>query len=266
MAAKFEPSELFDLAIVTAALSFFFSFRFPGRATFENWFGYFLAVLILVAVSIAVHEVAHHIMAKKYMLQSRSRIWAFGILFGFFILLLTKGALIFAALWTVTLTPIYSSRPGRKTDLPSLGEFAKVSAAGPLANIALAIIAKLLIGTYDFAPTLMTINLWIALVNMIPFFTPFIRPLLFGPARKLIAEPFAEGEFIFFGSRPLWIFIFTFSLITAISLYFLSAIASIAIALIAAAIAWVLLHLLIEPTTAPGGKEKGLGLRDFYKL
>src|SRR3989338_4034868 len=262
MATRFDKAELFDLALVTLILGVFFSFRFPGKATFANWFGYFVPILILIAFSVFVHELAHHAMANKYLVKSRSRVWWFGVVFGLFLLLLTKGSIIFAAIWTVTMAPIYIYRPGRKTKESHAGpyEMAKIAIAGPLANLAIAIAAKAFFSSSDFAGPLMAINLWLAVGNLIPFFSPYFTLLMVGPARKLVTGPYTESEHIFFCSPPLFAFTFSFALIVAVLLYFLSALASIVIALVLAAAIFLAWHFVFEPEE---GRQSGPSYKKF---
>jgi membrane-anchored protein YejM (alkaline phosphatase superfamily) len=58
--------------------------------------------------------------------------------------------------------------------------------------------------------------------------------------------PYVEGEFVFFGSRLLWAFTFTFIVVGGLCLIFLSLAASIAIALALAITVWIAWHYFLE--------------------
>jgi hypothetical protein len=83
---------------------------------------------------------------------------------------------------------------------------------------------------------------------------------------KAIEAPYVEGEYIFFGSRTGWVFLFIFSIALAASLFFLGAIISIILALILAFALFVAWHYFFEPEVLPGMKPRNPGFRSYKKL
>lgn len=225
---KLQPGELKDLSIVVLVLAFCFAFRWEGIKTIGAWAINFILVLILVILSLAVHEVAHRWIAAKYLARVRSKIFLSGIIAALVLVFVTNGYFIFAALWAVTITSIYKLRPGKGYPKWHLGPYerAKIAIVGPLASFSLAIVAKLLIPIFGVvAQKLMIINLWIAIINLFPFFT--LLPIVFWRMSPIIQKeiakgtPYVEGEFVFFGSRAMWAFSFVFMLVGGLGLVFI---------------------------------------------
>lgn len=224
-------NEVLDLIIVTLVLGFCFSFRDWGVNQFDFAIGLenFLIVMLLTALSVGLHELAHGFISQHYGVRVITKTWKPILLLALLLTFLTNGWLVFAAIWSIIIvSPIY--RLGRKFTHMGPYERAKVALVGPLVNIFLLIIAGLL---YSIKPIfifekLMFINGTLAVFNLFPFFR--FLPLLFvrresafkGLHRALMGLqrherdlgeiPFMEGELIFFGSRPIWVFAFTFTI------------------------------------------------------
>jgi hypothetical protein len=130
--------------------------------------------------------------------------------------------------------------------------------------LALAVIAKALVPVFGLlAVKLMTINLTIALFNLVPFFTLLPIIALQKAKRKALEAPYVEGEFVFFGSRTLWVFLFAFALILAISLLFLGALTSVLLALLLAFLLFVAWHYFFEPEHLPMMEMKEPSFRHY---
>ena len=246
----FDIAELKVLLVVTLLLAFGFAYRFSGPATLSNWFGNFILMIILVGISVLVHEIFHRKIAGKFVAKVRSKIWLSGVVIFLILLLLTNGSFIFAAIWAITITPLRLLRPGRLW--PHLGprERALIAASGPLANLGLAIVAKILQPVLGLlSEQLIIINIWLAVINLIPFFTllPIIAAQKGTLAAKPIETPYVEGEFLFFGNRPLWVLVFFFTLVAGIGLVFLGLFASIILALVLALAIFIAWHYFLEP-------------------
>lgn len=250
---KIEPTELRDLTIAALVLAFCFGgIRWEGPFTFSAWAISFLYTLFLVAISIAVHEIAHRYVAVRHMAKVSSRIWWSGVVAALILVVLSNiifnVSFVFAALWAVSISSLQIYRPGKPAPKWHLGPYerAKIAVSGSLANFGLAIIAKMFGAT-----TLMNINLWIAVLNLFPFFTLF--PIIFArqtPVGQKLMEkgaPYVEGEFVFFGSRPLWAFTFVFILVAGIALSFLGLVLSLILAFLIAASLWVAWNYYFEP-------------------
>jgi len=248
---NFDKAEIRDLVIAVIALAFAFGWKFPEPATLGNWAGNFVLVLILVSVSVLVHEVVHRIVARKFHARVRSRLFLSSVVAMLIITIITGGSVIVAVPWAVTVIPLYFYRPGKSYPQWHLGprETALIALAGPLANFALAVLAKLLVPSLDLvAKKLIFINASLAVFNLLPFLTLF--PIMFSKMSVNRYEqkgmPHVEGEFVFFGSRALWAFTFAFVLIGSLCLVVLGAFASLIIAFIISAVLWVLWHYFVD--------------------
>ncbi|MEM4247817.1 MAG: hypothetical protein QXH80_00985 [Candidatus Nanoarchaeia archaeon] len=242
-----ETEEFRDLSIAAVVLAFGFSIIYPGAPTLGSWFSHFLLGLVLVAFSVFVHEIAHRYVAYRLQAKVHSKVWPAGIAATLITSLLTGGWFVFAAPWAVSITPWYSVRPGQAYAKAHLGphDAALIAVSGSLANFGLAIVAKMLSAPLGLiAKELISINVALAAFNLFPFFTFF--PIVFARltpflGERLRATPYVEGEFVFFGSRPLWIFTFAFVVIGGLGLMFMSLLASLMLALvltIVISIAW----------------------------
>ena len=252
----FKLSELKDIILVILILAFGFSYRFTGPATLDNWFGNFIVVIILVLFSILVHEIVHKLVAAKFSVLVTPKIWWSGVIVMVILLVFSGGLIVFAAPWAVAMKPFRLMKPGKPWPHVGPKEYAIIALSGPMANLGLAIIAKLLSPALGLISTkLITMNIFIAIFNLVPFFT--ILPIMFFQWAKLkpLEAPYVEGEFVFFGSRPLWIFVFIFTLVTGASLIYFNVLISIVLAFILAAAIWVAWHWFLEPA-APGGWQQ----------
>lgn len=256
---KLQPGELKVLIIVAIVLAFCFGFKWEGPRTVMFWLANFVFVLMLVVFSLAVHEAAHRWVANRYFARVKSKIFLSGIIATLILVFITNGRFIFTALWAITITSIYTYRPGRPYPEWHLGPYerAKIAIAGPLANFALAIVSKALIPVFgSVAEKLMTINLWIAAINLFPFFT--LIPILFWQMTPIIKKeikkgtPYVEGEFVFFGSRPMWVFTFVFVIVGGLALVYLNLISGLALAFLSAFIMYLAWHYYLEE----GPKER----------
>ncbi len=230
--------EILELIIVTLVLGFCFSFRDWGFEQFDFAIGLtnFFTVMLLTAFSVAIHELAHAFIGQHYGVRIITKTWKPMLLLALLFTFLTNGWLVFAAIWSIIIiSPVY--RIGRKFPHTGPYERAKMAVVGPLVNIILLIVGGVL---YSISPIfifekLMFINGTLAVFNLFPFFrfAPMIfagimgkrsgleNELLRGLHRSLMSlqkhdpelreVPFMEGELVFFGSRPIWVFVFTFS-------------------------------------------------------
>lgn len=250
---KLQPGELRDLTIAALVLGFCFAFRWEGARTVGAWWGlYFILMLVLVALSIAVHEVAHRWVAAKYLARVRSKLFLSGVIAALILVFVTSGYFIFAALWAVAISSVYAYGPGGPA--PHIGPYerAKIAVAGPLASFGLAIVAKILIPVFGFiAEKLMVINLWIAAINLFPFFT--LLPIIIWRMAPVVSKemakgaPYVEGEYVFFGSRSLWAFTFVFVIVGGLGLVFIeSLIISLVLAFLVAFGLYLAWHYWIE--------------------
>jgi hypothetical protein len=212
----------------------------------------------LVAISVLVHEAAHKVVASKFLAVVKSKLWLSGIIVMLLLMFISNGWVIFAAIWAVIVRPFRLFKPGKP--FPHLGprEQAMIGLAGPMANLGLALFAKL-IG--PVGAKLMIINIYLAIFNLLPLLTLF--PILALQKRREMIKrtpfeaPYMEGDYVLFGNRTLWVFVFIFTLVVSVAMFYLGLFTSIIFALIAAVAMFIVWTWFLEPETAPMAKVMG---------
>ncbi|MDD4877679.1 MAG: hypothetical protein PHO02_01430 [Candidatus Nanoarchaeia archaeon] len=234
----------FAVIILTLAFAFAFNDNAP-EFSWAHWLVNFLKMLVFVAISVFVHDFAHDMAARKYGFISEYRVWGIkrfglnkqafpkkirflgkdivinsfpvGIVLCILVAIFSNGKLFFTAVSSYGLVIKKTHRFGHKmvevTDL----EEAKIALAGPMANILLALLCKII--NADALAELVLINSIMPVYDMLPIFG-------------------LDGMKVLAGSRPIYIFSFIFILALAILLYTLSS--ALPALLISAAIALVL--------------------------
>ena len=149
------------ISIVVLSLAFTIMQWAPSYKLSVDYVFKFIFPISLLAVitAFACHEIAHKYMGIKYGYWSEYRMFPQGLMFA---LLLSFAGFLFAAPGAVM---IYG--------MPSREESGRISAAGPMANIGMAIlflmIAKLLTGLPSLiASSIASINAFLAFFNLIP--------------------------------------------------------------------------------------------------
>lgn len=161
----FSRTEIIHLVISVAVLTIAFSFAFVPIRSSAWSIASFLSVLprslLAIVTAFVFHEIAHKYMGQKYGFWSEFRMFPQGLLlalvFGVF------AGIVFAAPGAVQ---IHGS-PGKR-------EYGQISAAGPLANIGIALVSMgvsfvfsgLIASTAFFIGY---INIFLALFNLLPF-------------------------------------------------------------------------------------------------
>lgn len=243
---EYTKKEIKYFAIIILTLTFAFAFNDKAQSfEWKNWLMNFLKMLVFVAFSVFVHDFAHDIAARKYGFISEYRIWGIkrfgfgkpsfpkririfgkeytiesfplGIALCLLVAVVSNGKWFFTAVSSYGLVIKKTHRFGHKiievTDL----EEAKIALAGPMANILLALLCKII--NADVLADMVLINSLMPVYDMLP---------LFG----------LDGMKVLVGSRPMYMFSFIFILALAIMLYTLES--ALPALLISAAIALVL--------------------------
>jgi len=168
----FSREELKDLIISTLALGFIFSLNNFSLL-------YFLMLTGILALSFIPHEMAHKMVAIRNGHYARYVMWKEGLMLALILAVLTGGSIIFAAPGAVMISRLSLHGSSR--------ENAIISAAGPLSNLIIAMIAYLLLHTYQnpIFGAVLRINAFLAFFNLLP-----IPPL--------------DGSKIIWYSIPLW--------------------------------------------------------------
>lgn len=135
---RFSKIELRHLAIswITLGLCFSIGVLFnkygdPFTTTLMNFFARLMVVLVAIGIGFIVHELAHKAVSQNYGCWAEFRIWTPGLVIAIATAVLSFGNFLFFA-------------PGAVHTLPTRELTAKekgfISAAGPVANLALAVV------------------------------------------------------------------------------------------------------------------------------
>lgn len=274
----FKQSEFKDFILVILVLGFCFSFRNWGSRTFDFGIGISNLILttILVAIAMLFHRAAHKYMAKRYESNIQFVTWKTALFVAILLCFLTNGWFVFTAIWALVVTYPRFHRPRHRRSHVGPLEKAKIVISGPVINLVLGIIAASIAfstGSYIWSK-FMYINLWIAGVNLFPFFRTIgavilsglhiaepelIKGTTYSIARRLRRifyirpgmTPYMEGEMIFHGSRAMWAFFFSFFLLLLIFLYTLKM--AITSAVLAFILSW-LIYMFWQWTMEPWNK------------
>jgi len=252
-----EKGELKMMILTVFVLGFCFSYR--NLLLNKIGVGGLIVTTVLVAISVAFHEFAHRELAHRYGTEIEFKTWN-SLLFGALaIAIVTDGLFVFAALWVIIITPVPLLRPRHKYPHVGPWESAKIVAAGPMANFALALVAAIITFRTGSAlwNQLMIMNFWIAGMNLIPFFR-FVPLILMGQGgtwlrigSKIWAHtknPYMEGEMIFFGSRMFGMFLLMLVSVTALIVLILHKVfLGLFVGLLFGIGIWLFMEYYIEP-------------------
>ncbi|MDO8870685.1 MAG: site-2 protease family protein [Methanobacteriaceae archaeon] len=159
---KFSSSEIRDILISMLVIAGVFAYILSGR-NINLAINLFPITLIAVGLGFVLHELAHKFVAIHYGFWAEYKLWAEGLVLA---IITSYFGFIFAAPGAVYIHGEYISEE----------QNGKISLAGPLTNIALALIFLGLLSISSASPILQTIgfigfsiNSFIALFNLIPF-------------------------------------------------------------------------------------------------
>lgn len=179
----FTAEEIRDLLISILALTVIFSWKaFPDYGLDLNLLP---TSAIIIIVAFFLHEMAHKFTAKRLGLIAHYQMWPQALLFGMVLMIF---GIKFAAPGAVVISAYRFARYPMRMRNIQLSEQGIVSMMGPMTNILVAIIGTLFTG--PFFKTLIFINAWLALINMLP-----IPPL---DGSKILLWKFWIWGFMFF--------------------------------------------------------------------
>ncbi len=160
---NFTSHEIRDIIISMLVIAGVFAYVFRNLNQ-GDFISLIPVTLIAVGLGFVFHELAHKFVAIRYGFYAEYKLWVEGLILA--IITATFG-FVFAAPGAVYIHGEYISRE----------ENGKISIAGPLTNIALAIIFFILIQFLSFSPILslicglgFTINSFLAFFNLLPVF------------------------------------------------------------------------------------------------
>lgn len=174
----FTKNEIRDLVISVLVLALVFS---------QYDFSLFLMMLFIVVIVFVSHEIlGHKFMAQHYGFDAEYKIWPLGLALGL-ITALIPGGFVIAAPGATYISP-YKKRFAFKVGTLSRKQYAIISLAGPVVNIAFAV--SLLAANFFYA-----LDLFL-LAARISFFLAFFN---------LLPIPPLDGSKIINWSLPVWI-------------------------------------------------------------
>lgn len=154
------------------------------------------------------------------------------LFYTFILTLLTGGLFIFASPGRPSIRSITHLRPGFEKPHLSPYDTAKIVAAGTVVSLLLIVVAKIWMASGGglLASYLLRTNIWIALISLIPLpveglslmyqHAPITRTIhtAYPALAKAVSTvtPVFEGEWVFFGSRPMWFLLITAAVSLAI--------------------------------------------------
>jgi len=234
--------DMLTVALATIVLAFAFSFKIDGSVTLQNWFAGFIIAFVLVFISLLLHFSAQYAAAGNYLVDMHMGPFALGYIITLVLMLVSGGWLIFAALWSIKLNPTSSVGMKFRADPYKL---AKIAFSGVAASLILAIICGAL-RTYlgSLADKLVFINVSLAISNIIPLLS--LLPVVKFHSSGKNANHYATGDYIFFGSRPLWIFTFVFVLASGMGLILFSSVYVLLLSFFIAAGFWLAWMYFLE--------------------
>lgn len=258
MKLNYTKKEIKHFLIIVLVLTFVFAFD-DGKDIFvlKDWLGNFLKVFLIIFVGYFVHDLGHDMMAKKMgfvsefrMLTMEKLLWKkiypkksqflsklfrkeiiikklpIGIILALLITLVSNGKLFFAAVSSYSLLTLKKKRLGKKYELVTDIENAKIALAGPGAMLFLVTILNIFnfSGFFDQAIFIFSI---IILFDILPL-------------------PGLDGMKIFYGSRRLYVFAIVFIILTLVLFRILSTIPSLILALFLSGIIFAMYYYFLE--------------------
>jgi Zn-dependent protease len=150
---RFTEQEIKELVISAVVIGYVFAYSFAGGIPgIDN----IIRALVGVGTAFIFHELAHKYTAQKYGCWAEYRMWETGLIFAFFLAVVTKGLFVFAAPGAVYISPGMYGITQRQNGI--------ISVSGVVANLALALIFYFIGFGYG-----VVINAFLALFNMVPF-------------------------------------------------------------------------------------------------
>ncbi len=160
---SFSRQEVKELAISAVALGFIFSIGYGLNPLMV------LMITAIISLSFIPHELAHKYVAIKYGCFARYQIWKSGLMFALFLAIVTSGGFVFAAPGAVVIYTAFRDGHGVRQISLTAKQNAFISAAGPAMNIMIALLFLPIAGQNVFFSTIVYINSFLALFNLLPF-------------------------------------------------------------------------------------------------
>ena len=230
---SFNEAELRALGISILVMAFIYSSAKGGPedvfvATY--WVKNFLIAVVISTLSLFVHQTAQRVLGLSVGFRVEYRLWLYGILIGLVVAIISKGAIWFLAPGGILVYHMAGHRIGSFRYGLNYWPLGITGLVGPLANIALALVFKLLLVVSPENIVLLDalkFNLYFAVFSMLP-----VPPL--------------DGSHLFFASRMTYIFAFCAMTAGAIAMFFLGIFVSLLIAIAVGAGCWFAYYWFYE--------------------
>jgi len=185
---RFSGSELGGLIITILCLSLIIGAGFDTGAEFDFslWLFNLFNSMIIVTLSLLVHETAHRLYALAIGYAVETEIFLYGLLGGIVLSIMTYGKLPFLPAGTIRVKMLEGQRLGYFRYHLNVFSIGIIALMGPLSNLVLAIFFKAL--SFIQGPLIekaIFINIVLAVTNILPL-------------------PFMDGGSVMYGSRPLY--------------------------------------------------------------
>jgi len=228
---KFNLGEIRDLVIAMLVMSFIFGFD-DGREIFILflWVANLIKIFAIVLFSVLLHVSLQKLVALITGHRVEFRLWIYGALIGLLIAVVSNGRLYFLAAGGILIEHMALHRLGMfRYGINSVHSMI-IAFTGPLSNIILALICKLLYlstGIEVFS-IIVTVNIWYAIFSILP-----IPPL--------------DGSTVFFGGRSTYVLLFSFIIAASIMIAMSSTLVVMLFgSLFLAVLFWFVYYIAIE--------------------
>ncbi len=229
----FNRTEIRDIIVTVLILGFMFSFRQWGIEKFNPNAGIqnLISALLIVALALLVHVSAQRMYALSKGFQVEYKMWIYGLLIALVICFVTRGYAVLVIPGGIMMYALEGHRLGKWRYQMSYKDLGIVSLIGPLSNIVLAILFKLMLIVapgHILLTKALAVNLWFAVFTILPI-------------------PRLDGLNIFYSGRMTWVFVFAGTVVASLLLYFTTSIFwSIIAAVVAGLLAMILWYIRLE--------------------
>lgn len=229
---KFTGEELRALIFGIVVMAIIFSFNEWGDKAFDLGVGLknLFNALLIATLSLVVHHSMQRVAALYAGFKFEYRYWMYGLLIGLIVAFVSRGNLMFLAPGGIIAYHMAGHRLGAFRYGLNYWNMALAVLSGPLANIALAVIFKLLLYVFPHNVLLshaLVFNLLLAVFTMLP-----IPPL--------------DGSHLMFASRLTYAFTYGAMLGMSAVLYFLGIGLALLVGILIGAIVWASWYFVFE--------------------
>ncbi|MBT3405682.1 hypothetical protein HN419_00785 [Candidatus Woesearchaeota archaeon] len=170
---KFSKHELVAIVVSILIIGFIVSFRSWGEEVFDAKVGLynFINALIVSVLAVIASQSVTRIMGLDLGFKVEYRIWIYGVLIGLVLCIVTRGHIWFLVPGGIILHEMVGHRLGYFRYWAMHRQRAAVASAGPFANLALALLFKILWTAGLQNPVVhmaIVVNVWYAFFQMLP--------------------------------------------------------------------------------------------------